>query len=149
MKNVTPSPRFEQEIKAQGFNDVEALCKDISLHLSYDDDLSVQYLGRVASLAYPTDAEDAGLGHIHLWDPSSPWFDSAKQGKWNRARRQFDRTSDTCIVYSSHWENEDEILLLGVANPCHTDKAKGKFSKLFDNNFMEYFLEEGLKFNDL
>ncbi len=46
-------------------------------------------------------------------------------------------------------DDEDDILLLGVATPCHSDKAKGKSSKLYDNNFMEYFLKEGLKFNDL
>ncbi|ANW24304.1 hypothetical protein BA953_08775 [Vibrio coralliilyticus] len=141
-KKVKPTERFKQEMQAQGFQDINALCKDIAYHLTYEN-LEVKYLGRIGQLFDPSWASDVQLGHVHLWDTGNPTFKAADQKKWKNATDAYSRTSNTCIVYSAHWERESEILLMGVATPCH-----GSASKLYDRNFMDYFKIEGEKFQD-
>jgi len=141
-KRVKPTERFKSEMKAQGFNDINALCKDIATHLTYED-LRIPYLGRIGSLIDPPGASDAGLGHIHLWDISNPTFTIDRQSAWKSANNSYSRTSNTCIVYSGHWERESDVLLMGVATPCH-----GSGSLLYDRNFMDYFMQEGESFQD-
>lgn len=141
-KRVKATLRFSQQMQAMGFTDLNALLKDIAHHLSYED-LSVSYLGRIGDLNDPPWASSVNLGHIHIWDSNNPLFTIDKQNKWNTSTNVYNKTSDTCIVYSAHWEKESDILLMGIATPCH-----GAGSQLYNSSFMDYFRIEGEAFQN-
>lgn len=83
------------------------------------------YFGRDTAYDRPDDIQDSGLWHIHLSlgndefkvDPNSRAVDDQKTIQWNR-------TSDTALVYARGLLDENSYSLIAVFTPPAHNKAK-------------------------
>ncbi|MEN9867900.1 MAG: hypothetical protein RL748_3490 [Pseudomonadota bacterium] len=67
--------------------------------------------GRDTYYDRPSSVVDAGLWHVHLAD--------AKSGSFKLRFAQFNRNSNTALVYCSGYFKPDHILLIGILNKAH------------------------------
>jgi mRNA interferase YafO len=69
------------------------------------------FFGRDTYYDRPPSVVDAGLWHVHLAD--------AKSGPFKLRYAQFNRASNTALVYCSGYFKPDHILLIGILNNAH------------------------------
>lgn len=67
--------------------------------------------GRDAPLVRPSDAKFAGIHHLHL-------------GNFNAINRQYNRTSDTWLIYATGFINLDHFLLIDILTPDAHERAE-------------------------
>lgn len=69
------------------------------------------FFGRDTFYDRPPSVVDAGLWHIHTAD--------AKSGPFKLRYAQFNRTSNTALVYCSGYFKPDHLLLIGIVYKAH------------------------------
>lgn len=100
---------FTSQIIREGITDSE-LQLIVSKFKKYKESGDTQnYFGRDVSFNRPEAVKSAGLMHVHLNDRKS----------WGIRLLQFDRTSDTHIIYCQGYFNPSCYLLVTLLNGAH------------------------------
>lgn len=76
-------------------------------------------LGRDASYNRPESVRQAGLWHIHVKDETSM--------DWHLKRVQFDKKSDTALIYCEGFYNKNYFLLLSLLKNAHETCRQDRF----------------------
>jgi len=84
--------------------------------------------GRDAPLVRPSDAKFAGIHHLHL-------------GNFNAINRQYNRTSDAWLIYTTGFINLDYFLLIDILSPDAHKRAESM-------DLMLEYVESALKFRE-
>lgn len=109
---------FTSKLISEGLNDSE-LQLIVSKFKGYKENGdNLDYFGRDVSFNRPASVKSAGLMHVHL----------NERKPWSVRVLQFDRTSDTHLVYCQGYFQKDCYLLITLVNGAH--------AKYRDNMFM-------------
>ncbi|WP_246030584.1 type II toxin-antitoxin system YafO family toxin [Kluyvera ascorbata] len=81
------------------------------------------YFGRDTAYERPDDIQDSGLWHIHL-SLDNDKFKAQASGKQDQKTIQWNRTSDTALVYARGLLDENSYSLIAVFTPPAHSKAQ-------------------------